>query len=73
MTLRARTALTVSLVLVIFLALLYFIARYFLLGGFISLERAQISGSVDDLNQALNAEIDNQNRIAGDYGTWDDS
>ncbi|RME49206.1 MAG: response regulator receiver protein, partial [Caldilineae bacterium] len=73
MTLRNKTILIISVTLTGLIAIVYLVARLFLLGRFVAMEEAAVRQNVARAQNLLNRNLDTMHALAVDWAYWDDT
>ncbi len=73
MSLRTKTLLVAGAITLSLLVLIYAITQTVFLGGFVSLEAANVQENVERVVNALSDELVSMSSTAADWGHWDDT
>jgi diguanylate cyclase (GGDEF)-like protein/PAS domain S-box-containing protein len=73
MTLRQKTLLSISLAFLALIAVLYVALSHILLNGFLAVEEASARENVQRVRRVLEADIETLDRVASDWGGWNDT
>lgn len=73
MTLRTKTLLVVGMTIITLVLVVYGLLSFILLRSFTALESQYIRNDVERFAEALNDDIEELDRFAGDWAPWDDT
>jgi sensor domain CHASE-containing protein len=73
MTLRQKTLLSISLAFLALIAVLYVALSHILLNGYAAVEEASARDNVQRVRRVLDADIETLDRVASDWGGWNDT